>query len=67
MFNSFNIFLGVDYSQVPNKRPSPLINFSIFFRPPRTLLGLPRLLIFKENMTMQLFFLYWSRPLFKIK
>ena len=27
----------------------------------------PRLLIFKENMTMQLFLLYWSRPRVKIK
>ena len=46
------------YSQVPNKRPPPLVNFSKIFQPPRTLLGPSRLLILTKVLEVQ-----WKSPL----
>ena len=51
----YNILL-VGYSRVPNKRAPPLVNFSIFFQPPRTLFGPPRLLILRKNFEAEKFF-----------
>ena len=41
------------YSQVANRRGGTFINFSKFFRPPRSLIGSPRLLIFKKKSSDQ--------------
>ena len=40
------------YSHLANRRGT-FINFSKFFRPPRSLLGPPRLLIFKKKISVQ--------------
>ena len=41
------------YSQVANRRGGTFINFSKFFRSPQSLLGPPRLLIFKKRISDQ--------------
>ena len=41
------------YSHLANRRGGTFIDFPKFFRPPRSLLGPPRLLIFKKKISDQ--------------